>query len=211
MKVHRQTANEVLELVGKVADSGKRHDLVVKIDWLFYRSHVIALVKKIGERERDLELVLTLIAAYVLGLSFKFNILIGNYKLGITRDNSSTIDLTAIVIARRLGYDDIYSILAPVIRHALPAATLTFLQARFHELLWAELEDCGPLPLGGIRLPPLAALTELERPEVWFPLALYRNLNVLAVILLIVPTTSFLVGIYVSPRWKGVGAPQSWT
>lgn len=61
----------------------------------------------------------------------------------------------------------------------MPAATLTFLQARFHELLWAELEDCGPLPLGGIRLPPLAALTELERPEMWFPLALFRKVGVL--------------------------------
>jgi len=68
-----------------------------------------------------------------------------------------------------------------VVRHALPAATLTFLQARFHELLWVELEDCGPLPLGGIRLPPLALLTELERPEIWFPLALFQKVRVLGV------------------------------
>ncbi|KAJ5706447.1 hypothetical protein N7536_002136 [Penicillium majusculum] len=60
---YRQTADEVLELVRKVADSGKRHDLVMKVNWLFYRSNVIALVKKLEERERDLELVLTFIAA----------------------------------------------------------------------------------------------------------------------------------------------------
>lgn len=49
MKVHIQTANEVLELVVQVADSGKSHNHVVKINWLFYRSHVIALVKKQGK------------------------------------------------------------------------------------------------------------------------------------------------------------------
>jgi hypothetical protein len=38
----------------------------------------------------------------------------------------------------------------------------------------------GPCP-GGIRLPPLAALTELESPEMWFPLALLRKVNVLGV------------------------------
>jgi hypothetical protein len=68
-----------------------------------------------------------------------------------------------------------------VVRHALPATTLLYLQTKFHELLWAELEDGGPLPLGGIRLPPLAALTELESPEMWFPLALLRKVNVLGV------------------------------
>ncbi|KAJ5869089.1 hypothetical protein N7455_004030, partial [Penicillium solitum] len=292
---YRQTADEVLELVRKVADSGKRHDLVMKVNWLFYRSNVIALVKKLEERERDLELVLTFIAAQssvitkseVLRLrtrveehtkvndtysniqqreenqtapdsetsdeeqtiSEEFNIdtrpragwpnivatpsqtsptlwlgvLIrksftpaylckrdgladasyrGHWETmlesldegrkvfneawpnavrlrtlptGQTKGEFQFSDLTASEIARELGYDDIYSILAPVVRHALPAATLTFLQAKFHELLWAELEDCGPFPLGGIRLPPLAALTELERPEMWFPLALFRK------------------------------------
>lgn len=71
---YRQTADEVLELVRKVADSGKRHDLVMKVNWLFYRSNVIALVKKLEERERDLELVLTFIAAYVLNLPRDFDI-----------------------------------------------------------------------------------------------------------------------------------------
>ncbi|KAJ5283309.1 hypothetical protein N7505_001289 [Penicillium chrysogenum] len=292
---YRQTADEVLGLVRKVADSGKRHDLVMKVNWLFYRSNVVALVKELEERERDLELVLTFIAAQssviteseVLRLrtrveehakvndtysniqqkeenqtapdsensdeeqtiSEEFNIdtrpragwpnivatpsqtpptlwlgvLIrksfipaylckrdeladasywGHWETmlesldegkkvfneawpnvvrlrtlptGQTKGEFQFSDLTASEIARELGYDDIYSILAPVVKHALPAATLTFLQAKFHELLWAELEDCGPLPLGGIRLPPLAALTELERPEMWFPLALFRK------------------------------------
>lgn len=63
---YRQTANEVLDLVRKVAGLAKRHDLWMKVNWLFYRSDVAALVKKLEERERDLGLVLTSIAAYVL-------------------------------------------------------------------------------------------------------------------------------------------------
>jgi hypothetical protein len=70
---YRQTANEVLQLVRKVAESGKRHDLVMKVNWLFYRSDVVALVKKLEERERDLGHVLTLIAAYVFDCPFGFD------------------------------------------------------------------------------------------------------------------------------------------
>ncbi|KAJ6180989.1 hypothetical protein N7519_011450 [Penicillium mononematosum] len=293
---YRQTANEVLELVRKVADSGRRHDLMMKVNWLFYRSNVVAIVKKLEERERDLGLVLTFIAAQSSAITesevlrlrtrveehTKVNDAFSNIHIhqgeetqttpdNETTDNKQTIselntdtrpragwpdivvtpsktsptlwlgvlirksftpaylcqrdglasasycgrwktvlesldegkkvfnetwpnavrlrtlptgqtkgefrfpDLAASEIAHELGYDDIYSILAPVVRHTLPAATLTFLQARFHGLLCAELEDCGPLPRGGIRLPPLAALTELERPEMWFPLALFRK------------------------------------
>jgi hypothetical protein len=71
--VYRQTAKEVLQLVRKVADSGKRHDLVMKFNWLFYRSDVAALVKKMEERERDLGLVLTFIAAYVFDCPFEID------------------------------------------------------------------------------------------------------------------------------------------
>jgi uncharacterized protein (DUF1778 family) len=70
---YRQTANEVLQLVRKVAESGKRHDLVMKVNWLFYRSDVVALVKKLEERGRDLGLVLTFIAAYVFDYPFGFD------------------------------------------------------------------------------------------------------------------------------------------
>ena len=73
--------------------------------------------------------------------------------------------MKAIEITRGLGYDDIYSVVAPVIKHTLPAATLTALQAKFYELLRAELEECRPLVPGSIRLPLLATLTELEHPE----------------------------------------------
>jgi hypothetical protein len=103
----------------------------------------------------------------------------GTLPTSQTKGEFQFSDLTPIEIARELGYDDIYSILAPVVRHALPAVTLTFLQAKFHELLQAELEECGPLPPEGIRLPPLAALTDPELPEMWFPLAFFRKVSVL--------------------------------
>ncbi|RJE20392.1 hypothetical protein PHISCL_07263 [Aspergillus sclerotialis] len=60
---YRRTADEVLALVCRIADTAKHHDLVMKVNWLFYRSDVAALVKKLEERESDLGLVLAFIAA----------------------------------------------------------------------------------------------------------------------------------------------------
>ena len=59
-----------------VADSGKRHDPVMKVNWLSYRSNVVALVKKLEERESDLGLVLTFIGAYVPDRPLDFDILL---------------------------------------------------------------------------------------------------------------------------------------
>lgn len=64
--------------------------------------------------------------------------------------------------------------LAPVVRHVVPSDTLNLLQARFHELLRAELEGA---PRSGIRLPPLAPLTELERPEMYFPVSMFHKVS----------------------------------
>ncbi|PLN78680.1 hypothetical protein BDW42DRAFT_187228 [Aspergillus taichungensis] len=252
---YRQTANEVLELVRKVAGLARRHDLLMKVNWFFYRSDVVALGKKLGEREKDLGLVLTFIAAYVLNYPFGLEsppqyfelvtpfgkffctmvappqaspslwlgvlvrdsftpvylekrdklafaakhgcwpavleildegrrvfdeswpnaVRLRTLAIGQTKGEFRCADITAAEIARELGYNDIYSILAPVIRHVLPAATLTLLQTKFDEFLQAELEECVTLTRGEMRLPPLAALTELERPEMWFPLALFQK------------------------------------
>lgn len=57
------TGSEVLTLVRKVADSSKHSDLWMKFNWVFYKSDVEALVKKLEAREQDLNLVLTFIAA----------------------------------------------------------------------------------------------------------------------------------------------------
>ncbi|PKY00375.1 hypothetical protein P168DRAFT_300151 [Aspergillus campestris IBT 28561] len=237
---YRQTVNEVLELVRKVAGLAKRHDLLLKISWLFYRSDVAALVKKLEERERDLGLVLTFIAARsqdsesvtsfrespwsehssptlwlgvlvrepfapvylekldklvhaakygdwstvlesldegrsVFNESWSNAVRLRTLATGRTKGEFQCADITAAEIARELGYDDIYDILAPVVRHVLPAATLTLLQRKFDEFLQAELEECVTLTRGEIRLPPLSAFTKLERPEMWFPLALFQK------------------------------------
>ncbi|KAL4992680.1 hypothetical protein BDW68DRAFT_183911 [Aspergillus falconensis] len=292
-RAYQQTAEEVLQLVRKVADSGKRSDLMMRVNWLFYRSDVAALVKKLEEREKDLGLVLTFIAAQssvvtegeVLALRTKVDertkisdasdtasreettqpaadppsdnppeyeepildtrpragwpdivsprpkqppttwpgvliresfaptylqkrdqlanaAYIGNWPsvidclenakilfqeswanavrlrtlpTGQTRGEFQFADLTPAEIAHELGYDDIYGILAPVVRHVVPARILTHLQATFNELLMSELAECGQLPAGCIRFPPLSALTELEHPEMWFPLGFLRK------------------------------------
>lgn len=61
----------------------------------------------------------------------------------------------------------------------MPAATLTLLQAKFDEFLRAELDECETLTPGEICLPPLPALTELELPEMWFPLAPFQKVGVI--------------------------------
>ncbi|CBF71411.1 hypothetical protein AN6763.2 [Aspergillus nidulans FGSC A4] len=289
---YRQTANEVLELVHKVADSGKRSDLMMRVNWLFYRSDVAALVKKLEDRERDLGLVLTFIAAQssvvtegevhalrtkvdertrissasdtspygettqpvdrvnedppeyeefvqdtrpragwpeivsprpkqpptlwpgvllresyppeylqkrdqlanaayvgdwasVLDTLEKAKMLfqepwanavrLRTLPTGQTWGEFQYADLTPAEIAHVLGYDDIYGILAPVVRHVVPVRTQTYLQAKFNELLLSELEDCAQLPAGCIRFPPLSVLTELEHPEIWFPLGFLQK------------------------------------
>ncbi|KAL4742694.1 hypothetical protein BDV11DRAFT_180442 [Aspergillus similis] len=327
---YRQTANEVLELVRKVADSEKRSNLMMRVNWLFYRADVAALVKKLEDRERDLGLVLTFIAAQssvvtegeVLALRTKVDertMISGASDTGAYEETSQPIadrasddpteyeepvmdtrpragwpeivsprpkqpptkwpgvllresfppdylkerdrladaayvgdwasvldclekakmlfqepwanavrlrqtdnydelslwtplhqaaymrgpatvisqllehgafrtlstgqtwgefqyaDLTPAEIAQELGYDDIYGILAPVVRHVVPARTQTLLQAKFNELLLSELADRVQLPAGCIRFPPLSALTELEHPEMWFPLGFLRR------------------------------------
>ncbi|KAL4760920.1 uncharacterized protein BDW70DRAFT_168414 [Aspergillus foveolatus] len=272
---YRQTANEVLELVRKVADSGKRSDLMMRVNWLFYRSDVATLVKKLEDRERDLGLVLSFIAAQssvvtegeVLALRTKVEertrisgasdtspyeettqpvdrpnedppeyeefvldtrpragwsqivesfppdylqkrdrlanaayvgdwasvldtlekakmlfqepwanaVRLRTLPTGQTWGEFQYADLTPAEIAHVLGYDDIYGILAPVVRHVVPARTQTLLQTKFNELLLSELADRAQFPAGCIRFPPLSVLTELEHPEMWFPLGFLQR------------------------------------
>ncbi|KAM0110706.1 hypothetical protein V6000_003688 [Aspergillus fumigatus] len=77
-------------------------------------------------------------------------------------------DLTAVEIARELGYSDLWEILTPVIRHFVPARILMNLEQKFHELIHAEL--AGFAHLKYLRLPQLVVLTELENPQMWFPI-----------------------------------------
>ncbi|KAF9885069.1 hypothetical protein FE257_000800 [Aspergillus nanangensis] len=85
-----------------------------------------------------------------------------------TRGEFRHSDMTPVDIARDLGYRDICDILTPVIRHYIAPRTLTKLENHFHDLLRHELKGCSLL--NDLRLPQLVALTELEYPEMWFPI-----------------------------------------
>jgi hypothetical protein len=78
-------------------------------------------------------------------------------------------DLTPVEIARDLGYTSIIPILEPRIRNFIPARVILGLQKHFHELLRTELESLVPGLSTSLRLPVLSALTELDTPEMWFP------------------------------------------
>ncbi|OXV11719.1 hypothetical protein Egran_00520 [Elaphomyces granulatus] len=77
-------------------------------------------------------------------------------------------DLTAVEIAQQMGFTQLYEALSPVIRHPIPPTTLIRLQDQFHSIIRNDLsnEDWARY----LVLPDLNALTELEHPEMWFPL-----------------------------------------
>lgn len=77
-------------------------------------------------------------------------------------------DMTAIEMAREMGYSHLYNILSPIIRHNLPPMALHCLQKQFHDIIRTDLGLQGEA--NDIRLPELVVLTELEVPEMWFPL-----------------------------------------
>ncbi|OXN04993.1 hypothetical protein CDV58_05629 [Aspergillus fumigatus] len=282
---YRQTANEILGFVHKVADASKHSELWMKFSWVFYKADVTALVGKLEGREKDLNLVLTFIAAQSSVVTEKEIITMkgraeewaqiteafgaahlgqdGNGSVawkrrqdrigpGVSQRESSAVrrsilgrlasvvvftglgrrrfgeswcnalplrseddphrlslwaplhqatymnapkkvvekfirlgafrtlptkktkgefryqDLTAVEIARELGYSDLWEILTPVIRHFVPARILMNLEQKFHELIHAEL--AGFAHLKYLRLPQLVVLTELENPQMWFPI-----------------------------------------
>ncbi len=78
-------------------------------------------------------------------------------------------DLTPIEMARELGYSHMFDVLSPVVRHNIPPKTLDSLQQKLHGLIARDLEsrDEGK----HLWLPELVVLTELELPEMWFPIS----------------------------------------
>ena len=70
-------------------------------------------------------------------------------------------------IALRNGFTHLTALLTPVIHNPVPTDLLAALQQHFHEVIRgrvAHLVDAEQL-----RLPELDVLTELEKPEMWFP------------------------------------------
>lgn len=77
-------------------------------------------------------------------------------------------NMTALEMAQFLGFRHLYNALSPVIRHHIPCATLDTLQQHFHTLIKDQL--AGQREGANLRLPELGLLTELENPEMYFPL-----------------------------------------
>jgi hypothetical protein len=119
-------------------------------------------------------------------------------------------DLTAVEIAREVGYSDLWGILTPVIHHYVPARLLIDPEQKFHELIHAEL--AGFAVLKYLRLPQLVVLTELENPEMWFPTQPEtkhgRVCRPFAHSLK--PSTDFHLGILVSFGWSRTGGSECW-
>jgi len=119
-------------------------------------------------------------------------------------------DLTAVEIARELGYSDLWEILTPVIRHFVPARILMNLEQKFHELIHAEL--AGFAHLKYLRLPQLVVLTELENPQMWFPIqppSQHRRVRHPSAHSL-KQTTDCDLGIFVSSGWSRTGGSKYW-
>ena len=75
---------------------------------------------------------------------------------------------TSSEMARFLGFKHLFDVLSPVIHHSVPCATLHKLQQNFHYLIRGDL--AGRPDDAHLRLPELELLTELENPEMYFPL-----------------------------------------
>lgn len=75
-------------------------------------------------------------------------------------------------IAARRGHHHLAALLRPVVRHPVPPAEIPVLQGHLHRLIRhrAGLEDGSDLATQhALRLPEVAALTELAHPVCWFP------------------------------------------
>lgn len=81
-------------------------------------------------------------------------------------------NMTALEMAQDLGYQTLYSILSPVIHQPVPADILAVLQDKFHDLIRKDLGD--RVEQEYINLPVLEVLTELELPQMWFPVKFHK-------------------------------------
>lgn len=77
-------------------------------------------------------------------------------------------NMTALEIARFLGFKYLFDALSPVARHVVPCTVLHKVQQNFHHLIRGD--STGRPEMAHLRLPELDLLTELENPEMYFPL-----------------------------------------
>ncbi|KAK7018254.1 hypothetical protein R3P38DRAFT_2981939 [Favolaschia claudopus] len=77
-------------------------------------------------------------------------------------------------IARKFQHAHLYDLLAPVIRHPVPAKTMLRLEAGLHEIIQSECKlnesDFASMSERATRYPEVSVLTELVLPLIWFPM-----------------------------------------
>jgi hypothetical protein len=78
------------------------------------------------------------------------------------------LDMTAGEIARELGSSSLYQILAPVVFNHVPYSTLEKLQEYLHQIIREDVSWIAGSQY--LRFPDLSVLTELEIPEMLFPI-----------------------------------------
>ena len=77
-------------------------------------------------------------------------------------------DMTPLDIARSAGFEHLYEILSPLIKHTIPFVTILALEQQLHILIQHEAE--ADERLKNLRLPDLTVLLEFEVMEMWFPM-----------------------------------------
>lgn len=83
------------------------------------------------------------------------------------------VDLCALEIAQEHGYSHLLEILEPRIKNLVPHSALDKVQSAFHQLIKSDLTTFANQE--HLRLPELAMLTDMEIPEMWFPLKSLEN------------------------------------
>ncbi|KAI9697798.1 MAG: hypothetical protein M1836_004474 [Candelina mexicana] len=77
-------------------------------------------------------------------------------------------DITPLEMAQKHGHTHLFDILAPVIRHTIPLKVMLSLQENLHSRMWKSMDEEEKAHFK-LRLPDISVLTELEVPDMWFP------------------------------------------
>jgi hypothetical protein len=87
--------------------------------------------------------------------------------LGAWRTLGNARGERAVDVAERRGHRHLVGVLTPEYKRDVPLGVLLKIQAHFHAVIRARAES--HIQEHGLRLPELAPLLELERPQTWFP------------------------------------------
>jgi hypothetical protein len=98
-------------------------------------------------------------------------ILLGAWRLARTVRNR--LMQTPLDVAKEFGWAHLYSLLAPVVHHTLPASVVLGLQEQLHQVFakaFPGVTEC-------FRVPQVEILTELKDPQLWVPLETEKQME----------------------------------